>query len=148
MERTAEVAGDYELVPTGVSVRSASGNDAMQGRCHYLSTLVDIFGWRFMLLMSIMYMGIKGLLASSLQLVELPLCKFALGVDGASCQALTVLAHTPRATKGAVAAFCDIFPFCGYTKPVTSSRALRLAPCASRVLPSHTHQACTRQPCY
>ena len=61
-------------------------------------------------------MGIKGLLQSALQLAELPLCKYSLSVDGASCQTMAALAHAPWAMKGAMAAISDTIPMWGYHK--------------------------------
>ena len=65
------VLRDYELLPSAPDAVGTEGSGAARrGPAHvrgFFGNLLDIFGWRFLVLISIMYMGIKGLLLSSLQ---------------------------------------------------------------------------------
>jgi hypothetical protein len=62
---------EYELLPSAPDAVGAEGSDAARrspARARgFFGNLLDIFGWRFLLIISIMYLGIKGLLLSSLQ---------------------------------------------------------------------------------
>jgi predicted MFS family arabinose efflux permease len=67
-------------------------------------------------MMAIMYLLVKGVLASTVGLIQLPYCKKTLKVDGTSCQTMGVIAHAPWAMKGTIGVLSDAYPLFGYHK--------------------------------
>ena len=67
-------------------------------------------------MMGIMYLLVKGVLASTVGLIQLPYCKKTLKVDGTSCQTMGVISHAPWAMKGTIGVLSDSYPLLGYHK--------------------------------
>ena len=67
-------------------------------------------------MMGIMYLLVKGVLASTVGLIQLPYCKKTLNVDGTSCQTMGLIAHSPWAMKGTIGVLSDAYPLFGYHK--------------------------------
>ncbi len=74
------------------------------------------FGWKFAVQLSVMYIIVKGVLNSTMGLVQLSYCKKTLEIDGTACQTMGAIASTPWAIKGAIGVVSDAYPLFGYHK--------------------------------
>ncbi len=63
-----------------------------------------------------MYILVKGVLNSTMGLVQLSYCKKTLEIDGTACQTMGAIASTPWAIKGAIGVVSDAYPLFGYHK--------------------------------
>jgi hypothetical protein len=77
---------------------------------------ISNFGWRFAVMMGVNYLLIKGLIQGVLNLIRLSYCKKTLGIDGAQCQTMQAIAHTPWSMKGFFGVISDAYPLFGYHK--------------------------------
>lgn len=77
--------------------------------------LVDDFGDRFLLLLTFMYFGVKGLAFQSLVGVTLPYFK-GMGIEGALYQVCSAVGTAGWAMKAVLGATSDSFPLLGYHK--------------------------------
>ena len=84
--------------------------------CAFGRRLVQNFGWKFCVLIAVMYYGVKGVVLSVTRMVQLSYCKKSLHIDGIACQTMGVIAATPWALKGAIGVLSDIYPCCGFHK--------------------------------
>ena len=82
----------------------------------FFKRLVQHFGWKFTVQLSVMYVLVKGVLNSGIYLVMLPFCQKTLSVSGEDCQTLGAIAGTPFALKGAIGVSSDMFVLFGYHK--------------------------------
>ena len=82
----------------------------------FFKRLVQHFGWKFTVQLSVMYVLVKGVLNSGIYLVMLPFCQKTLSVSGEDCQTLGAIAGTPFALKGAIGVASDMVVLFGYHK--------------------------------
>lgn len=99
------------------------------------------FGWKFAVQLGIMYVVVKGILNSTIGLMQLSYCKKTLMIDGTACQTMGAIASTPWAIKGAIGVVSDAYPLFGYHKSSYIIVAGVLGTCAFGYLaavPIHT----------
>ncbi|KNC82139.1 hypothetical protein SARC_05559 [Sphaeroforma arctica JP610] len=82
----------------------------------YVRRLNSTVGWRFVILMTSVYFGIKGTLGTFVGVGQLPYFKEHLKVSGSEYQAYRTAAMTPWAMKALMGAISDSIPIAGYFK--------------------------------
>eukprot|EP01134_Creolimax_fragrantissima_P000565 CFRG0565T1 len=82
----------------------------------YMIRLTSTVGWKFVLLMTSVYLGSKGFLGVVVGVGQLPYFKEHLNVDGARYQAYQAAATMPWAAKALMGVISDSMPISGYFK--------------------------------
>ena len=90
--------------------------DPLAGPRAYVRRCADHFGVKFLILLSSVYLLVKGFLVQVIQTADLPYFRDYLGVGAAEYQRLQVFYMTPWAAKALIGTISDLFPLGGFHK--------------------------------
>lgn len=86
-----------------------------RSRTGYLRRMRTNFGLPFLLMLTSVYLLVKGMLVQIITLAKLPYYKQA-GVGPRAYQQYDIVTRTPWALKACFGAMSDLLPLCGYSK--------------------------------
>jgi len=118
--------GDQEPPPQSCWDKACGSSDSS-----YFHRVGDTFGWRFVIMLTSVYFGVKGTLINLVSLAKLPYYRQA-GIGPKQYQQYDVVTKAPWAVKAWFGAMSDLYPWGGYAKRtyMTAVSVVGAAACA------------------